>query len=130
MESFIGTNRACSRFGRSYNRCSERRGWRNPTGRRTGPPPAVPVPEDGYSSDSMVAFLKDFRSFRAHLSQGYCSITRSSCDRKLNQWLKTTFICNSPGLCKLIPHSNCVGTWTIFFSPSDHPTKGFNLGMC
>uniref|UniRef100_A0A671SP84 Afadin-like n=1 Tax=Sinocyclocheilus anshuiensis TaxID=1608454 RepID=A0A671SP84_9TELE len=56
------------------------------------------LPEDGYSSDSMRGIPKGFQEFLEP-------------------------ICRK-GLCKLIPHSNCVGTWTIFFSPSDHSAKG------
>ncbi|XP_016089321.1 afadin [Sinocyclocheilus grahami] len=56
------------------------------------------LPEDGYSSDSMHGIPKGFQEFLEP-------------------------VCRK-GLCKLIPHSNCVGTWTIFFSPSDHSAKG------
>ncbi|KAF4101904.1 afadin [Onychostoma macrolepis] len=56
------------------------------------------LPEDGYSSDSMRGIPKGFQEFLEP-------------------------ICRK-GLCKLIPHSNCVGTWIIFISPSDHSAKG------
>ncbi|XP_059375835.1 afadin isoform X2 [Carassius carassius] len=56
------------------------------------------LPEDGYSSDSMRGIPKGFQEFLEP-------------------------ICRK-GLCKLIPHSNCVGTWTIFFIQSDHSPKG------
>ncbi|KAK2879147.1 hypothetical protein Q8A67_019938 [Cirrhinus molitorella] len=52
------------------------------------------LPEDGYSCDSMRGIPKG-----------------------LHEFLEP--ICRKD-LCKLIPHSNCVGTWTIFFVPSDH----------
>ncbi|KAK9959434.1 hypothetical protein ABG768_009561 [Culter alburnus] len=55
------------------------------------------LPEDGYSCDSMHGIPKGFQEFLEP-------------------------ICRK-GLCKLIPHSNCVGTWTIFFDQSDCSTE-------
>ncbi|XP_048046375.1 afadin [Megalobrama amblycephala] len=55
------------------------------------------LPEDGYSCDSMRGIPKGFQEFLEP-------------------------ICRK-GLCKLIPHSNCVGTWTIFFDQSDCSTE-------
>ncbi|XP_051723792.1 afadin-like [Ctenopharyngodon idella] len=55
------------------------------------------LPEDGYSCDSMRGIPKGFQEFLEP-------------------------ICRK-GLCKLIPHSNCVGTWTIFFDLSDCSTE-------
>ncbi|XP_073784175.1 afadin isoform X2 [Danio rerio] len=54
------------------------------------------LPEDGYSCDFMRGIPKGFQEFLEP-------------------------ICRK-GLCKLIPNSNCVGTWTIFFRPSDCST--------
>ncbi|XP_073683627.1 afadin-like [Garra rufa] len=51
------------------------------------------LPEDGYSCDSMRGIPKGFQEFLEP-------------------------ICHK-GVCKLISHSNCVGTWTIFFGPKD-----------
>ncbi|XP_056332380.1 afadin [Danio aesculapii] len=54
------------------------------------------LPEDGYSCDFMRGIPKGFQEFLEP-------------------------ICRK-GLCKLIPNSSCVGTWTVFFRPSDCST--------
>ncbi|KAK7142793.1 hypothetical protein R3I94_012215 [Phoxinus phoxinus] len=55
------------------------------------------LPEDGYSCDSMRGIPKGFQEFLEP-------------------------ICRK-GLCKLVSHSICVGTWTIFFGLSDCSTE-------
>ncbi|XP_051501947.1 afadin [Myxocyprinus asiaticus] len=55
------------------------------------------LPEDGYSCDSMRGIPQGFQEFLEP-------------------------ICRK-GLCKLIPHTDCVGTWTIFFGTSECPTE-------
>ncbi|XP_067310801.1 afadin [Pseudorasbora parva] len=55
------------------------------------------MPEDGYSCDSMRGIPMGFQEFLEP-------------------------ICRK-GLCKLVSHSNCVGTWTIYFGLSDYSTE-------